>query len=78
MNDSPSSFRKKVHIPFMDIDDLPYNRQDPKYVASISKKIHYFKLYTIILNPVYIHTVEVYLKEFNLIYNVSIFHQKLI
>ena len=39
--ESPSSFnphnRKKVHIPFMDVDDLAYNRQDPKFVASISK-----------------------------------------
>jgi len=41
MNDSPSNFRKKVHIPFMDIDDLAFNRQDPKYVASI--KFYNFK-----------------------------------
>lgn len=39
--ESPSRFnehdRKKVHIPFMDVDDLSFNRQDPKFVASISK-----------------------------------------
>jgi len=38
--ESPSRFnphnRKKVHIPFMDVDDLAYNRQDPKFVASIT------------------------------------------
>jgi hypothetical protein len=35
---------KQVHIPLSDVDDLPFkNRQDPNFIASISKKLFYFK-----------------------------------
>jgi hypothetical protein len=36
MNDSPSNFRKKIHVPMTDIDDIPFNKQDPKFVAQMS------------------------------------------
>lgn len=30
--------RKKIHIPFCDVDDLAFkNRHDPNFIASISK-----------------------------------------
>ena len=32
--------RKKVHIPFCDVDDLAFrNRHDPNFVAKISKML---------------------------------------
>ena len=37
--------RKKVHIPFCDVDDLAFrNRHDPTFVAKISKKHNNLKL----------------------------------
>ena len=31
--------RKKIHIPFCDVDDLAFkNRHDPTFIASISKQ----------------------------------------
>lgn len=36
MNDSPSNFRKKIHVPMTDIDDIPFNKQDPKFVAQMT------------------------------------------
>lgn len=36
ISDSPSNFRKKVPVSYMDVDDLPFNRQDPKFVATIT------------------------------------------
>ena len=38
--------RKKVHIPFMDVDDLAFKtRQDPGFIASISKANAYLLLF---------------------------------
>ena len=39
--------RKKIHIPFCDVDDLAFkNRHDPNFIASISKfEIFFYFLY---------------------------------
>jgi len=37
--------RKKIHIPFCDVDDLAFkNRHDPNFIASISKLLSRFTI----------------------------------
>ena len=41
-NNNNNDQRKKVHIPFCDVDDLAFkNRHDPNFIASISKLVFF-------------------------------------